>query len=176
MDNAVTRRARPIPATIGLVFGGLWFWLGATALPLDWRLPAGVLGALITLGLIVRLWRASNTADAGAGMFKRGAYILAVVLEIVAIYTASALLPKYGLQGYFIQAVGVIVGLHFIGLWRATGLARFLWIAGAMCAASLLAALLPAAWQDLDPRDLATGIGNALALWIGAGRTIRRAA
>ena len=176
MDNPSPQRARPIPATIGLIFGGLWFWLGALALPPAWRTPAGLLGALITVGLIVRLWRAQSQADAGAGMFRRGAYLVAVALEIAAIYTASALLPKYGLQGYFIQAVGVIVGLHFIGLWRATGAARFLWIAGAMCVVSLLAALLPAAWQALDPRNVAAGIGDAVVLWIGAGRTIRRAA
>jgi hypothetical protein len=175
MENPSTRSPRPIPATIGLVFGGLWFWLGATALPPVWRTLAGLAGALITLGLIVRLWRAPGPEDTGAGMFKRGAYFVAVALEVAAIYTASALLPKYGLQGYFIQAVGVIVGLHFIGLWRATGLARFLWIAGAMCAVSLLATLLPAAWEGVDPRDAATGIGNALVLWIGAGRPIGRA-
>ena len=49
-------------------------------------------------------------------MFRRWPYLLAVVLEIVAIYTVSAALPRYILQTYFIEAVGVIVGLHFIGL------------------------------------------------------------
>ncbi|MFT3978805.1 MAG: hypothetical protein QM688_17115, partial [Sphingomonas bacterium] len=69
-----------------------------------------------------------------------------------------------GLGDYFLCAVGVIVGLHFIGLWRANGEARFLHIALAMCMVSIGAMLLPLAW-----RDASLGFGNALVLWVGAG-------
>ena len=104
-------------------------------------------------------------------MFRRWPYLLAVVLEIVTIYTVSTALPRYGLQTDFIEAVGVIVGLHFIGLWWATGLTRFLWIAAGLCGVSAIAMALPHAWKGLLLRDAVTGVGNALVLWIGASRS-----
>lgn len=101
-------------------------------------------------------------------MFRRRAYIIAVVLEVVAIAAASYLLRSHGLQDYFIPAVGVIVGLHFIGLWKATGTRRFLGIAAAMCVVSVVSMLLPHAGGGLDVRDAVCGFGNALVLWSGA--------
>jgi len=69
------------------------------------------------------------------------------------------------LQAYALQALGVIIGLHFIGLWKASGMARFLGIAAAMTIVSLAACALPP-----PLRDMVTGFGNALVLWIGAAR------
>ena len=167
----VKKPHRPIPRTIGLLFGGLWGLLGALALPVTWRLAAALIVGFISIFLAIRLWHTSRALDPASGMFRRWPYLLAVVLEIVAIYTVSAALPRYGLQTYFIEAVGVIVGLHFIGLWWATGLTRFLWIAAGLCGVSAVAIALPRAWEGLLLRDAVTGIGNALVLWIGASRS-----
>ena len=168
MNNVADRRPRPIPASIGLFFGGLWCWLGALGLPPVWRAPVGVAGILASLLLIVRLWRMKTLAGTGNALFGRRAYLLAVALEIAAIMVFTNLAPRYGLQDQLIPAVGVIVGLHFIGLWRATMMRRFLWIAGGMVAVSAFSALLPHAWNGIDPRDAACGFGNALVLWFGA--------
>lgn len=156
---------RPIGNTIGLAFGGLWAVLGAQALPAAWQGPVLAGAAVITLALIIRLWRRRGSGGgAGGGLFRRPGYIVAVILELAAIIAASNLLPRWGLKAWFIQVLGVIVGLHFIGLWQATRARRFLAIAAGMCAVSLAAMLLPP-----GPRDLACGFGNALVLWAGAG-------
>ena len=163
----------PIAGTIGLVFGGLWSLLGATGSPHPLRPPLEGASLLITGFFIARLWWRGAPAGARAGLFRRRGYIIAVVLEVVAIYAASTLLGLNGLKSYVIPAVGAIVGLHFIGLWQATRLASFLWIAGCMCAVSAFAACLPDVLGDFGPRNLMAGFGKALVLWIGAGRSRR---
>ena len=168
MTPPARSRSRPYSATIGLVFGGLWSALGAQALPGFWQRPAMLAGAAISLALIVRLWRSPGLTGGGTALFGRRAYLIAVVLEVLAIVAASNLLPRYGLQADLIEAVGVIVGLHFIGLWYATGISRFLWVAAGMCVASTAALLLPAVLDGIELRLAATGFGNALVLWIGA--------
>ena len=167
-------RSGPIPASIGTIFGGLWALIAAMALPPIWRIPATVIAAVSTAILIVRLWRAERpAAGPPTRLFGRKAYRIAVVAEVLAIYAASAALPRLGWQAYFIQAVGIIVGLHFIGLWRATRSGRFVGIAAGMCIVSALAILLPATVRLVDLRDFVAGAGNALVLWMGAGRAAR---
>jgi hypothetical protein len=169
--NAGGAKTRPISETIGLVFGGLWSSLGSEGLPAGLRLPAEGVCFAITFGLIVSLWWRRRPAVSGRPLFRSRGYAIAVVLEIVAIYAATTILTQHGLKSYVIPAVGVIVGLHFIGLWQATRLTVFLWIAGCMCGVSILAALLPEVWGAYGPRAIVAGFGNALVLWIGAGRT-----
>jgi hypothetical protein len=170
MDAIADKRPRPIPASIGLFFGGLWCWLGASGLPAAWQAPVGIAGLLLSLVLIARLWRMETLAGSGNAMFGRRAYLIAVALEIVAIVIFTNLAPRYGWQDQLIPAVGIIVGLHFIGLWQATQMRRFLWIAGGMVAVSLASAFLPHAWNGFDPRDAVCGFGNALVLWFGASQ------
>ncbi len=127
-------RSKPIPATIGTTFGSLWALIAATALPPAWRSTVAVVAALTTALLIWRLWRENQrTPNAPERLFGKRAYQIAVAAELVAIYVASITLPRLGWQGYLIQTVGIIVGLHFIGLWAATESACFLKIAGCMC-------------------------------------------
>lgn len=165
-------RSKPIPATIGMLFGGLWAFIAAMALPPGWRVSTTIIAAAATIILIARLWwtrePASNSSEQ---LFKRKAYQTAVIAEVLAIYAASALLSKYGLQGYFIQVVGIIVGLHFIGLWFATRSSRFLGIAAGMTILSAIAILLPTTSHLIELRNFFTGAGNALVLWLGAGRS-----
>ena len=162
---------KPIAGAIGLVFGGLWSLLGAMGLPHGLQRPAEGLGLLVTIALIAALWSRRGSAGSSTGLFRRRAYLIAVALEVAAIYVASTLLAQNGLKSYVIPAVGVIVGLHFIGLWQATRQPGFLWIAGCMCGVSALAACLPSVLDAFQPRNVVAGFGNALVLWIGAGRT-----
>jgi predicted signal transduction protein with EAL and GGDEF domain len=163
-----TARPKPIGGTIGLIFGSLWCLLGAMALPAALRAPATLAGFAIGAALILLLWRRRTIQGSGTAMFRQRAYIIAVVLEVAAIAAASYLLRSHGLQNFFIPVVGVIVGLHFIGLWQATGMPLFLGIAAAMCVVSVVSMLLPHATGELDMRDAVCGFGNALVLWIGA--------
>ena len=168
MEDASAGRARIIGSAIGLFFGGVWSVLGARALSSGWRLLVADAGIVLTVVLIVRLWRTPRRSDAAPAVFRSRYYIAAVVLELIALNVVGNLLLRSGRAGYLLTSVGVIVGLHFIGLWLATRMPRFLWIAGAMCAVSTLAAFLPAATAGFNPRDAATGFANAVVLWIGA--------
>ena len=174
MTAATTAKGgpRPVAGTIGLAFGGLWFLLGAASLPRGLHVPFEGVGVGVTAALIAVLWSRRASAGPSSGLFRRRGYLVAVALEVAAIYATSVLFHRFGLTGYLVQAVGVIVGLHFIGLWQATRLSSFLWIAGGMCAVSGLAACLPEALDGFSPRNAATGLGNALVLWLGAGRPV----
>lgn len=164
-----TRRSKPIAATIGTFFGGLWAYVAAMESAPGWQTPLALLTAVATLLLITRLWwMQPPECMANERLFGRRPYLVAVVLEIAAIYVASILLPRLGLQAFFLQAVGIIVGLHFLGLWSATGSRRFIGIAVVMCAVSGVAILLPQTFHLVHLRDAATGLGNAWVLWVGA--------
>jgi len=169
MATAIDRAPRPIGATVGLFFGGLWCVLGSQALPQHWQLPVLVAGWLVTLLLVLRLWWRPSFGAGGGAIFRQRTYLIAVTLEVVALVVANNFLPKVGLGDELIPVVGIIVGLHFIGLWQATRLRRFLGIAFAMCVVSAFSALLPSLLGNFDPRIAACGFGNALVLWIGAG-------
>ena len=71
--------------------------LGALALPVIWRLAATHIVGFISIFLAIWLWHISRALDPAGGMFRRWPYLLAVVLEIVAIYTvrrATAVWPS----------------------------------------------------------------------------------
>ena len=174
MHAASDIRQRPIGGSLGLFFAGLWSVLGALALQKPMQAPAMAVGLLLSAVLILRLWRLPNRADGGTAMFRRRAYAVAVVLEIAALYGVALLLPRYGLRSYFIPAVGVVVGLHFVGLWKAAGHARFLWIAAGMTALSLLSMAIPAAplLVAANLRDAVCAYGNAVVLWCFAGQRL----
>ncbi len=161
--------SRPVPAMIGTGFGGLWAVMGALALPRPWTPWAAGAAVTISLILMARLWFAASYE--GSDLFRRSAYRLAVALEILALGVIGYLLPQYGLQAYFVPAIGIIVGLHFIGLWRASGRTKYLWITATMCAVSTAAIALPAAGAGLlNERALFACYGNALVLWVAAAR------
>lgn len=163
MNAIAAKRRLPAPALVGTAFGGLWSVLGAMALPRSWTVAAVVAGVLVTALLLVQRRRGTAT---GSSLFRRRAYIVAVVLEVAGLYVAMQLLAMYGLERYFVQALGLVVGLHFIGLWVASGLRRYLWLCLAMCVVSLIGIVLPgAAAGHLNMRNLVTAYGCALALW-----------
>jgi len=90
----------------------------------------------------------------------------AVAFEVIVIVLGSILLQRSTLQQFILPFVGFVVGLHFIGLWKATDLRLFLWIAVAMCLVCTVAVFLPSRRSyGVDPRIAVTGIGSAVILW-----------
>lgn len=143
---------------IGLGFAALWLLLGAGALSVPWRYAVGVGGAAAIVVLAFRAWR---LVEPRTGLFRMGRYWIAVALEFGAIALANLALNRAGLAGYLIPVVGMIVGLHFIGLWWAGGGTQYLRLAGAMTAIDAAALLLPpgsAAMQAV------AGLGSATVL------------
>ena len=163
-------RPKYLPAIIGLFFGGLWGVSAALSLQSGWRIPILIVVAIITILLIINLSRRNSLPrEANKNLFGRKYYFLAVGLELLAIYVASVLLTRFGLQQYLIEAVGVIVGLHFIGLWKATKSTVFLKIAAGMCIVSIFGAAFPYTFRLIHLRDFIASSGNALVLWYYAG-------
>ncbi len=148
-------------ALIGLGFGLLWWWVGAGAV-------AGLPGTVLqTLGVLI-------FAATGIWIFKRQAlpprrkprwnyYVIAVVAEVVAINLSQTWLTARGLDQLIFPVVGVIVGLHFTGLWYAFARRRFLILSIVMTAVNLLALLLPLAPHT---RLLLSGFGSSISLLV----------
>ena len=154
---------------IGTGAGGFWALIGGTALPRSWTLWADGVAVILTVILMRRLW--SSATPNRRDLFRRHAYRVAVALEVVALAAVGVLLVRYRLEAYLVPAIGIVVGLHFIGLWRASAQSKYLWIAGAMCAISAVSIALPTAPIGLlNERMLFAGYGNAVILWIGATR------
>ena len=158
-----------IGAAIGALFGGLWGFAAASQLGGRWTVPL----QLVSIGITVLIVGALLIRGAGAGngtRFKGGIYLTAVALEAVAIVVALNMLAAYHLQQAIGPVTGFLVGLHFIGLWLATGARIFVLITLGcclVCAASLLALPFPAT-------AIAAGFGMAIVLWGATAATVRR--
>ena len=157
-----------IGAIVGVTFGGVWGIAGATALPHPWQ--AWAIGSSIGISAVLIVALALPHEQRQSGTFCRDTYAMAVAFEAVAIFATIWLLKRFALSQLLLPAIGFIVGLHFLGLWKATNLRVFLWMALAMCIVCGLAALLPGAREngDVDTRRVVVGLGSALVLW-GAG-------
>jgi hypothetical protein len=154
-----------IGAAIGIAFGCWWGIAGSSGLPARWRsiaffLSIGISAVLFVAILMIR-------ARPQAFTFRGRIYLLAVSFEVVAIVLATNLLKYCNRSDLLLPAVGFIVGLHFLGLWKAANQSIFLWIAAAMCVLCTISAFLPSATEinGLDPRRVTTGLGCAVVLW-----------
>lgn len=174
MDEvSATKRQFPTSSLIGICFGGLWAGAGGMAFSGSVRGVLLTLAVLLTAGLAVHASRSLAASDSQSRMFHSRPYVIAVVLETVAIAGIAALLPRYGAERFLLQAIGIIVGLHFIGLWKASHLSKFLWISAGMCLVSTASILAQHATAGVRAGDVLTGFGNALILWLGVSLGIR---
>ena len=172
-EVSATKRPLPISSLIGICFGGLWACAGSMAFSGSIRGVLLTLAVLLTAGLALHASRSLAASESQSGMFHRRPYVVAVVLESLAIAGAVNLLPRYGAETYLLQALGVIVGLHFIGLWMASQSSRFIWISAGMCLLSVASILAQHATAGIRAGDVLTGFGNALVLWLGVSLGIR---
>lgn len=147
---------------IGLFFGLLWLFVGASGAPK----PVGIAMAGICLALFaLAAWRVIRVKQDEAPLFTRAYYIAAVIAEIVAIAAAQRWLAASGQRALLWPVVGLIVGLHFIGLWLAVNDRRFLWLSGVMVALNIAALLIP---MPTRGRTMLSGFGSSAALLIAA--------
>lgn len=154
-----------IGAMVGAGFGGLWAIAGALGLPAKARMPAIFLSLAVT-GALAAAAAAIPGPGAGSGIFDGTVYGIAVAAESIAIAVAATVLRRR--RDFLLPAIGFIVGLHFIGLWKATTLTLFLAVAAGMCAVCLGSLLLERGSGELGPRQAAAGFGCAMVLWASA--------
>ena len=157
-----------IGALICTIFGGVWAIAGGTGLPKRSRIAAITFATVFTLLLVAFVFVRPEPA-VRAGVFQGRVYGLSVAGEVLAIVIAVALLRWRRRRDLILPAVGLIVGLHFIGMWKAVGSPLFLAVAAAMSAVSLVAFLLPG-WDrnGFSARQSVAGFGCAAILWIAA--------
>ena len=79
----------------------------------------------------------------GTRRFHRGRFGIAVAFEVVAANFAAILLGRAGLIGYIWPAIGIVVALHFIGLWWASGDGHFITLTLTMLAVNVVALFFP---------------------------------
>lgn len=161
-----------IGSIVGVVFGCAWGVGGATGLPEARR--AWALGFAIGIsGLLIAalVWPHKRTE---AGVFRGRIYGMAVVFELVAIVAAIWLVRRLGLPQLLMPVIGFIVGVHFLGLWKATDLKVFLWTSLAMCLVCGVAAFLPDAKanDNIDLHRVVAGLGSALLLWAASASSL----
>ena len=145
---------------VGLGFGMLWLFVGASALRAPYDLVAGLVGLVLFIAVAVHVVRRREQRPQS---FNRKIFVLAVIFEVVAIAIAQSWLLAHGLGVYLIPVVGILVGLHFVGLWLAWQRPSFLALAVAMVAVNIVSAALP---LPLRGRLALSGFGSAAALLI----------
>lgn len=153
-----------IGATVGAAFGCAWGIVGSLGLSLRFRTVSIIFAVGISLALIIALVMHPSTL--ASRKFRGDIYGAAIAFEVLAIIVGANVLQRFDLQQFIMPFVGFVVGLHFIGLWKATDLPLFLWIAEAMCLVCAVAAFLPSSSAaGVDLRTAITGFGSALVLW-----------
>ena len=146
---------------IALAFAVYWLDVGASAVGGSTGTIVLIAGAIILLGALARVWLHRHRPTSLV-RFSWGWYFVALGAEIVAMNVAILTLPKDFLAGYQAPVIGTIVGLHFIGLWLASRMPRFLTLSVAMTALNLAAFALPP-----NGAPVLAGLGSA-ALLAGA--------
>jgi len=158
-------------------FAALWWGLGMSlsghASPLT--ISAGCLVSLAMVVAAIRAERGCVSRTAGDERRIGRLVMWASAAEGIAILVAVNVLNWIGLPDYFVCALALIVGLHFVPLARGIPNARFYNITAiALVAIGLAGCLLPVAM-----RGLLVGTGGALIIWatcagvIATFRTVR---
>ncbi|MGA7636855.1 MAG: hypothetical protein WCB00_07995 [Candidatus Acidiferrales bacterium] len=157
-----------IGPVVGVAFGCVWGVAGATALPRSWQ--AWAIGSSSTISAVLIVALALRRKQRHSVTFRGYIYGISVAFEVAAIFGTIWMLRHFAWSQFLLPAIGFIVGLHFLGLWKATDLRVFLWTALAMCFVCGVAAFLPGATENgnVDVRRVVSGLGTALVLW-GAG-------
>jgi hypothetical protein len=150
-----------ISGLIGLAFGLFWLFVGANAVHGPAATVIAVAGCLIFA--LAALWIVLRRRRTRGRRFAAGYYLAAVGAEVVAIVAAQNWLAAHGQKQLLFPVVGIIVGLHFIGLWLATGDRVFAWLTSVMVAINLAALLLP---LSPDARRMVSGFGSSAALLV----------
>jgi hypothetical protein len=149
-----------------LGFALVWLWVGTSGLATPWRAVVGGVG-LVALGAIA--WRALRgpVALGRTRRFDGRRFAITVAIEVGAAVLAGQLLGRSGLIGYVWPTIGIIVGLHFVGLWWATGDRRYLTLTAVMTAVNVVALAFPAGGAAMLA---VSGLGSCAALaWAVGG-------
>jgi hypothetical protein len=109
-----TRLTRSISRLIGWFFGTFWALLGSFALPRPFVCTGCAFALVIALIFLVRLWRYEPPTPAARPLFRTPANVIAVSAELLGMYMAALLLPRFGAQQQVHSAKGDILCIYRI--------------------------------------------------------------
>jgi hypothetical protein len=178
-------RSRGVGAWIGTLIGIGWLVYGLRWFPEGLRFAIGLagLGAAVALLVASRRLIASArrlpAADAAARAANRRVWTLFWVnfaVEIVLLNAAIRLLAQPALHIYWIPAISLVVGLHFLPMARFFGVPSFVACGAAMIVVAAAVAFAIRAGLD-SPQLYVAGeaLANAVILWVTAAWGIRAA-
>lgn len=139
--------------------GILWWAIGGYSIPLPWKYAVLGLGLLLAGLLLGR----SLLMPARLHKLDRTLFLLSVLFEALATAACVWALIKLRMGGYIFPAIAIIVGLHFIGMWKASDRTDCLWLAALLCVIAIAVLPLP-----LPLRNQSLGFSVAATLWICA--------
>lgn len=179
-------RGRGIGARVGTLIGVGWMAYGISLLPAASRISTGIVGILIALILSARarkLIALSHTLpapDDAARAANRRVWIkfwINLAAEIVLLNIAVNLLRKPELHVYWIPAISLVVGLHFLPMASFMRVPSYWICGGAMIAVAAVVAALLHRGVGAPPLLIALeALINAAILWATAAWALRSAA
>ena len=190
MASEITRsagqiaRSRGIGCWVGTLIGAGWMAFGLSSLPNLVRVPLGLIGLAVVISLLRwsrQLIAASrNLVEAtppehAASRRAWSWFWLNLVAEIVLLNVAINLLAAPALRVYWIPAISLVVGLHFLPMAKFFGVPSYWICGGAMVGAAALTTLGIRESLLTAPLVLVAieAIVNAFILWATAAWGLR---
>jgi len=170
---AETSEVEPVNGTqIGAIVGAInglgWSSACAAALASKFR-PAVVLVSVMITALEV--WLITHVQSSmNAIVFDGQLYGWVVLFEIISIVASILVLKRLHRADLIPSAIGLVVAVHFVGLWAAIHARVYVGLSLALTATAMVSLLIPEAASETVPRGRLVFLGsaNALALWVSA--------
>ena len=177
-------RSRGIGCRLGALIGAGWMASGLAALPNSVRVPLGLIGLAVVVCLLrasrqlVALSRGLPEATSAEGAASRRAwkwFWLNLVAEIILLNVAIILLGAPELRIYWVPAISLVVGLHFLPMASFFGVPSYRVCGGAMVGVAALTTLGLRSSLVAAPLGLvaAEAVVNAFILWATAAWGLR---
>lgn len=179
-------RSRAIGARVGSLIGVAWLAFGVSLLGNSARVPIAIIGVVIAAVLLQRARRliaASHQLPAPDEMQKRAnrtvwmKFWINFVFEIVLLNVAINLLAAPAQQVYWVPAISLVVGLHFLPMARFMNVPSY-WLCGVALMLGAAASATAIAMSVTAPTLLVSleSIFNAMVLWATAAWAVRAVA
>ena len=169
-------RSRGTGAAVGTIFGAGWLAFGISRLPAAWRVAPGLLGLGIALLLLNRSRRvvdfsrtlAAPTSEQHAANRRAWRWFwINFVVEIALLNLAVNLLIAPASRVYWLPAIGLVVGVHFLPMAWFFEVPSYWFCGGAMIGMAALTILALREQAPVSPAVAAAveAVVNACILW-----------
>lgn len=178
-------RGRGVGAWVGTLIGIGWLVYGLRWFPEAVRFVFGLAGLAVAIVLLVASRRLIAAArrlpapDAAARAANRRIWVLFWInfaVEIALLNIAIKLLAQPALHIYWIPAISLVVGLHFLPMARFFGVPSFVACGAAMIGVAAAVAFVIQTGVDAPQLYVAgEALANAVILWVTAAWGLRAA-